>query len=128
MFGIITYLSSTVFFSPILNLVLLPLIVYKLLTSGSLRRHFEGSQLFGLIVIILSVILAIIIFIIIGPQVENFEKSILGSFPYLLLLLASICVGFFFEKKDLDVILLCILIEIVVGCVEYIFWDQFFFC
>ena len=127
MLGIIVFFSTTTFFSPILNLLLLPLILCQILLQGKLPVSLNSKQLFGFVLIVISIILSFLLFIFIDPQVENFQRSILGNFPYLVLVLVSVMIGSFFKRKDLDFILLLVLVEIFIGCLEYHFGVNSFF-
>lgn len=129
MLGLITFLSTIVFFSPVVNLLLLPIVFYRLfLTSYGRNLSFlGGGRKFGLLLLLLSALLSIAVFLFMDPLIDNFEKSILGAFPYVVLILVALCVGMAFRRKDLIVVLLLVFFEIFVGVAEYIVGIHSFF-
>lgn len=129
MLGLIAFLSTTIFFSPVINLLLLPVVFYRLfLTSYGRDLSFlkTGNRL-GILLLLLSAFLSVAVFFFMEPLIDNYEKSILGAFPYVVLILFALCVGMAFRRKDLIVVLLLVLFEIFVGLAEYVAGIHSFF-
>jgi len=129
MLGLITFLSTIVFFSPAVNLLLLPIVFYRLfLTNYGRNLSFLSVQhKFGMMLLLLSAILSVAVFAFMDPLIDNFEKSILGAFPYVVLILVALFVGMAFRRKDLIVVLFLVFFEIFVGVVEYVAGVHSFF-
>lgn len=129
MLGLLAFLSTTVFFSPAINLLLLPIALYRLFLTNQGRDigFLAGRHQCGLILLFLSVFLAVAAFAFVDPLVVNYEKSMLGSFPYVVLIFSALCVGMAFRKRDLLIVLLLIFIEIFVAIAEYLVGTHSFF-
>lgn len=129
MLGLISFLSTTVFFSPVINLLLLPVAFYRLFLAGDCRGFgfFRTSHWLGIALLFMSACLSISVFLLVDPLVGNFEKSLVGGFPYLVLILVSLFVGSVFRKRDLIVVLFLIFVEILVGFIEYVLGVHSFF-
>lgn len=129
MLGLVTFLSTIVFFSPVLNLLLLPIVFYRLFLTGYGRdlRFLNAGNKIGMLLLLFSALLSVTVFFFMDTLVDNFEKSTLGAFPYVVLILFSLCVGMAFRRKDLVVVLLFVFFEIFVGVAEYIAGVHSFF-
>ncbi|WHS61999.1 O-antigen ligase family protein [Pseudomonas sp. G2-4] len=129
MLGLLAFLSTIVFFSPVVNLLLLPIVFYRLfLTSyGRDLSFLKSGHVVGLMLLLLSALLSVVVFAFAEPLIDNFEKSILGAFPYVVLILISLFAGMVFRRSDLIVVLLLVLFEIAVGFAEYIAGTHSFF-
>ncbi|MDT8904339.1 hypothetical protein SAMN03159376_00889 [Pseudomonas sp. NFACC09-4] len=129
MLGLLAFLSTIVFFSPVLNLLLLPIAFYRLFFTGYGRdfSFLKVGHKAGLILLLLSAFLSVVVFLLMEPLIGNFEKSILGAFPYVVLILISLFVGLVFRRMDLIVVLLLVFFEIVVGAAETIAGVHSFF-
>lgn len=129
MIGLLSYLSTTLFFSPALNLLLIPIAIYRFLLKKEMRQvgFLKTGQKVGMVLILISVALSIVIFIFFSPVISNFEKSITGPFPYLLLILVSMLVGWTFDKGDAKIVIFLVFLEIIVGAAEYILGTHSFF-
>jgi hypothetical protein len=130
MLGLIAFLSTTVFFSPVLNLLLLPIAFYRMLLScrqGWDISFLKVEHILGALLLFLSAILSVVVFLLVDPVVENFEKSLLGAFPHVLLILVSLFIGLVFRKQDLIIVLVLVFVEIALGAAEYIAGTHSFF-
>lgn len=129
MLGLLAFLSTTVFLSPVVNLLLVPIAFYRLFVTryGRDLSYLKVGHQIGLILLFLSAILSLAVFTFMDPLVSNFEKSILGAFPYLVLILVALIVGMAFRRSDLIVVLLLVLLEIAVGVTEYVAGVHSFF-
>ncbi|WP_420234149.1 O-antigen ligase family protein [Pseudomonas sp. ABY48] len=80
-----------------------------------------------MMLLLLSAFLSVAVFVFADPLIDNFEKSILGAFPYVVLILIALFVGMAFRRQDLIIVLLLVLFEIAVGLAEYIVGVHSFF-
>lgn len=129
MLGLLTFLSTIVFFSPVVNLLLLPIVLYRLFLTryGRSLSYLKVGHKIGMMLLLLSAFLSVAVFVFMEPLIGNFEKSILGAFPYVVLILISLFVGMAFRRHDLIVVLLLVFFEIAVGFAEYIVGVHSFF-
>jgi hypothetical protein len=129
MLGLLAYLSTIVFFSPVVNLLLLPIVLYRLFFTryGRDLTFLKATHKVGMLLLLLSAFLAVAVFTFMDPLVDNFEKSMLGAFPYVILILVSLIVGMVYRKTDLIMVLLLVFCEIAVGVAEYIVGTHSFF-
>lgn len=127
MLGLIAYLSSIFAFSPAINLLMLPVVVVLILLGYRRTITLHPGQVIGIFLCLMATALAGLAFLLAGPTVENFEKSIVGAVPYLFLVAAAMIVALFFNEKDLQVVFALILLETLVGLSEFIVGTHSFF-
>ncbi|OPG69309.1 hypothetical protein B1219_28960 [Pseudomonas ogarae] len=129
MLGLLAFFSTIVFFSPVVNLLLLPIAFYRLFMTNYGRdlSFLKAWHKIGILLLLLSAFLSVAVFAFVEPLIGNFEKSILGAFPYVVLILISLLVGMAFRRKDLMVVLFLISFEIAIGAAEYIVGVHSFF-
>jgi len=129
MLGLLAFLSTTFVFSPVINLLLLPVAFYRLFLTNYGRdiSFLKTGHKLGMMLLLLSAILSVAVFSFVDPLVDNFEKSILGAFPYVVLIVVALFVGMAFRRHDLIVVLLLIFLEIFVGVAEYLVGTHSFF-
>jgi hypothetical protein len=127
--GLISYLSSTVFFSPAVTLLLLPLAGLRLLNRRYSHRFkaLKASEAAGLYLLLYAAVLTIPVFILGTPAVTNFASTVFGPIPYLTLVVAAVLVGMMFDRRDLVIILGLVYAEIAVGLAEFVLGVNTFF-
>lgn len=121
MLGVIAFLSTTVFLSPAGMVLLLPFAVVRFLDAGHRERFARliSAQPTGVFLLVYSSILCIPVFFLGSPLVSNFEASILGPFPYIILVVLAVFVGWTFHRRDLTMVVLLTCVEVLVGIIEY---------
>lgn len=122
MIALILFLSTTVFIPIYLIVLVFPLIfIRQFFCKNYNALLFSKSEVLGYSLIGLSVCF-IVFFNIFGWAVlDNIqENSILGGIPYVILVFFSLFMGRFLTLKDLRIIQILIVIEILVGLLEYI--------
>jgi len=127
MIGVVSFLSTVVFFGPTLLLLLLPFCFYLFFRNGVSRAHFSGVGGIGFLLICIAAFIAVLFFLLFEAQYENFDKSIVGAFPYILMVVASIVIGLTVSYRDLKIVLYLIVLEVIVGLAEYIVGVPSFF-
>src|SRR5690554_310109 len=127
MIGVVSFLSTVVFFGPTLLLLLLPFCFYLFFRNGVSRAHFSGVGGIGFLLICIAAFIAVLFFLLFEAQYENFDKSIVGAFPYILMVVASIVIGLTVSYRDLKIVLYLIVLEVIVGLAEYIVGVRSFF-
>ncbi|RZJ22083.1 MAG: hypothetical protein EON51_08390 [Acinetobacter sp.] len=121
MISLIIFLSTTVFFSISLLVLVLPLVVFRETFFLKNKITFNKNELTGYLILFLSSIFIIFFNIFLGPVIGNIkEGSVLGDIPYILLIPFAFLIGKFLNQKDLRILKYIIIIEIVVGVFEYI--------
>lgn len=127
MLGVIVYLSTTFAFSPVLNLLLPFFFIIRLWLSGTKGYVISRYHKLSIVSMLIATILSVIVFVLFDAKVVNMEKSIIGEFPYVALLFVSLLTGFLFKKRDIQIIAIFIVIEILVGLLEYYYGVSSFF-
>lgn len=119
--GIISFLSSIAFFSPAINVVLLPIAFYRIfiVKRVHLSTIFGGYRKIALVMMIAALGLSGIVYLLVPSTIDNFDKSLIGGVPYIWLIAASIFVGVAFDRSDLRAIVVLVCIEIAVGVIEH---------
>jgi hypothetical protein len=127
--GLISYLSSTVFFSPAVTLFLLPIAGFRLLNRRYSQRFraLKASEGAGLYLLLYAAVLTIPVFILGKPVVPYVGTSLFGPIPYLTMVVAAVLVGIAFDRRDLVVILGLVYVEIAVGLAEFVLGVNTFF-
>jgi len=126
-FGLFTFLTTTFVISQAANILLVPLAIIRLLRGGLASNRMSGAQKIGWGLLIVAALVTTIVFTFGRPVIENYENSIAAGFPYILLIILSLIVGWGFKKSDLKIILVCVIVEIFVGIAEYIYGIPSFF-
>lgn len=120
--GIISFLSSLAFLSPVINLFLIPIVIYRIFVVRRVKvRSILGpNQRMGFIFLIASLSLSGAAYLLVPASISNFDRSLVGGIPYIWLVVISIFVGMAFDKADLRAIVFLVFIEIAVGVIERI--------
>lgn len=128
MISLILFLSTTVFFSIAILVLVVPLILARGIIFPNKDIIFLKREIFAYLIMFLSAIFVTYLNMFYGAVVPNIqESSILGNIPYIILLPVAFLIGKYLTFKDLKFIQYFILIEIVVGCVEYYYGVPTFF-
>ncbi|MFW1953181.1 hypothetical protein [Acinetobacter beijerinckii] len=120
MISLILYLSTTVFFSIAILILLIPLIFVRSIIFPNKEVVFLKREIFAYVVMLISAIFVTYLNMFYGAIIPNVqENSILGNIPYIILLPVAFLIGKYLTFKDLKLIQYFILVEIIIGCLEY---------
>ncbi|WP_425918247.1 hypothetical protein [Acinetobacter sp. TSRC1-2] len=128
MISLILFLSTTVFFPIYIVLTIIPLIFIRELFFTDKKIVFSKLEFWGYIIISIAALIIIYLNIFFGAVLSNInDSSVLGDFPYIIFLILAFLIGKFLTLKDLRLIQFFILIEVIIGVLEYIAGTPTFF-
>lgn len=121
MISLILYLSTTVFFSISLLVLVIPLVLIRYYLFLDEKKYFSEKEFVGYCVIGLSACFLLVLNVLHGPVISNVnEGSLLGDIPYIVFLPLAFLLGKYLKFRDLRIIQVLIIFEIIVGVVEYL--------
>lgn len=126
MIGTILYLSTTFAFSPLLNLATFPVALLLIILRRS-TVSLMPRQITGIVILLISTFASTVIFVSYRQTINNFDKSLVGAFPYLILIIMAIFLATLLRPQDLRWILYLVIIEIFVSVIESIYGVRSFF-
>tara|TARA_Y100000588_G_scaffold251988_1_gene266525 strand:+ start:1049 stop:2140 length:1092 start_codon:yes stop_codon:yes gene_type:complete len=127
MLGVIGFLSTTFLFSPIINFFIFIFVLFRCFHLKMHQIRIEKKQFLAVLIMWVAASLSVLNFWLVEPASSNMEKSILGEFPYLTMLIISLAVSFFAIYEDLKWVFILILVEIFIGLLEYGYGVRSFF-
>jgi O-antigen ligase len=119
--GIILFLATTVWVGAPLTAICIPVVLFRWYQNP---RRWTGIQenaqwRAGFHFLLAFALFAIINFSINTPELENFEKSHLGAFPFLALLPLAFFTATYFTEFDRRLFCLLVIAEIFIGVAEF---------
>ncbi|EXA64536.1 O-antigen ligase like membrane family protein [Acinetobacter baumannii 348935] len=128
MIALILFLSTTVFFSIAILVLLIPLVFFRQVLVHKKSIMFSRQEVYAYALMLFAAVIMTYLNIFYDAVIPNIQRgSILGNIPYIILLPIAFLIGKFLTGKDLRIIQYLILIEIVVGCFEYYYGVPTFF-
>ncbi|MDF2418367.1 hypothetical protein GWP85_12755 [Acinetobacter beijerinckii] len=128
MVALILFLSTTVFFPITILVLLLPIVFFRETILHRNNIFFQKKEIYAYILMFLVAVIVNYLNIFYGAVIPNVQEgSILGNVPYVLLLPFAFLIGKFINLKDLKWLQYFIVLEIIVGCLEYYYGVPTFF-
>lgn len=127
MLGAITFFSTTYLFSPLLNFLIFLVILFRCYKLKMHKINISNQQLLALGLIFVAAFISVINFMFVGPYSVEMDKSIIGAFPYIALILLSIGCAFFVVERDIKWLIVLIVFEVAIGLAELLYGVRSFF-
>ena len=128
MISLILFLSTTVFFPIYIVLIVIPLLIFREIFILKSKINFSKSELLGYTIIGLAGFIINFLNIYLGAVQSNInDNSILGDIPYIIFILLAFVFSKFINIRDLRFIQFFIIIEIIIGLMEYFYGVPTFF-